>query len=93
MKLIRIDRGSANCNSMRIKDSLIKHIRDQRNYKVSIERAENILSFHANHNVKLIVANLVENVEKFQDWDNPTYYNIVMLKALEAKSPAALYAR
>ena len=69
----------------------IKHIRDLRNYKVSIERAKNILSFHPNHNIKSIVANLVGNLAKFQDWDNPAYYNILTLKALESKSLAASY--
>ena len=70
----------------------IKHIHDLRNYKVSIEKAENVLSFHPNHNVKSIVANLVENLEKFQDWDNPIYYNILTLKVLEARSSVASYA-
>jgi nucleoside-diphosphate-sugar epimerase len=69
----------------------IKHIRDVRNYKVSIEKAENILSFHPNHNVKWIVANLVQNLSQFQDWDNPTYYNILTLKALESKQSAVSY--
>jgi hypothetical protein len=64
----------------------IKH-----NYKVSIEKAENILTFHPNHNVKWIVANLVQNLSQFQDWDNPTYYNILTLKALESKQSAVSY--
>ena len=67
----------------------IKHIRDVRNYKVSIQKAENVLSFHPNNSVKSIVASLVENMDKFRDWDNPLYYNILTLKALEAKSSAA----
>lgn len=67
----------------------IKHIRDLRNYKVSIQKAENVLSFHPNNNVKSIVASLVENMDKFRDWDNPLYYNILTLKALEARSSAA----
>lgn len=69
----------------------IKHVRDLRNYKVSIARAENILSFHANHNVKSIVADLVENLAKFQDWDNPAYYNVLTLKALESKNSVTSY--
>jgi nucleoside-diphosphate-sugar epimerase len=66
----------------------IKHIRDLRNYKVSINRAENVLSFHPNHNVKSIVANLAENLDKFRDWDNPAYYNILTLKVLEGRNAA-----
>jgi len=64
----------------------IHHKKDFRNYKVSIEKAENVLSFHPNHDVKCIVKNLVENMVSFQDWDNPQYYNIETLKLLTAKS-------
>ena len=63
----------------------IHHKKDFRNYKVSIEKAENMLSFHPNHSVKSIVKNLIEHMEKFRDWDNPQYYNIDTLKQL---SPA-----
>lgn len=62
----------------------IKHIQDFRNYKVSIERAKNVLSFHPAGDVKSIVMNLVDNVEKFQDWDNPLYSNIQAFKTLES---------
>src|ERR1700728_3474609 len=64
----------------------IHHKTDFRNYKVSIEKAENVLSFHPNHNVKAIVKNLIENMDKFQDWDNPQYYNIDTLKLLSANN-------
>lgn len=60
----------------------IKHIQDIRNYKVSIERAKNILSFHPHHDVKAIVRNLIENMQKCSDWDNPNYYNIEVFKGL-----------
>jgi nucleoside-diphosphate-sugar epimerase len=60
----------------------IKHIKDIRNYKVSIERAKNILSFHPHHDVKAIVRNLIENMPKCGDWDNPNYYNIQVFKGL-----------
>jgi len=61
----------------------IKHIRDMRNYKVSIERAQMILSFHPHHSVKSIVRHLIENMDKCNDWDNPKYYNISVFKELE----------
>ena len=61
----------------------IKHIQDIRNYKVAIERAKNILSFHPHHSVKTIVRNLIENMSKCQDWDNPNYYNIQVFKGLD----------
>jgi hypothetical protein len=61
----------------------IAHIQDIRNYKVSIERAKNILSFHPHHSVKTIVRNLIENMPRCKDWDNPNYYNIQVFKGLD----------
>ena len=40
----------------------IKHIQDFRNYKVSVEKAANVLSFHATGNVKSIVGNLIDKI-------------------------------
>jgi nucleoside-diphosphate-sugar epimerase len=61
----------------------IKNIQDFRNYKVSIEKAKNVLSFHPSGDVRSIVGGLVDNMDKFQDWDNPLYSNIQSLKKLE----------
>jgi nucleoside-diphosphate-sugar epimerase len=63
----------------------IKHVQDFRNYKVSIDKAANVLSFHPTGSVQSIVDNLIENVSKFQDWDNPVYSNILTFKDLDAK--------
>ena len=63
----------------------IKHIQDFRNYKVSIDKASNVLSFHPTENVKSIVGSLVDNMDKFQDWDNPLYSNIQAFKKLESQ--------
>lgn len=63
----------------------IKHIQDFRNYKVSIDKASNVLSFHPSENVKSIVGSLVDNMDKFQDWDNPLYSNILAFKKLESQ--------
>jgi len=62
---------------------VIKHVQDFRNYKVSIEKAKNVLSFHPADELKSIVLNLIENMDKFQDWDNPLYSNIGTFKAIE----------
>jgi nucleoside-diphosphate-sugar epimerase len=62
----------------------IKHIQDFRNYKVSTAKASNVLSFHPTADVKSIVYSLVDNMDKFTDWDNPLYSNIQSLKKLEA---------
>jgi nucleoside-diphosphate-sugar epimerase len=64
----------------------IQHIQDYRNYKVSIAKAENVLSFHPQDDVRRIVLSLVENKARFEDWDNPLYYNISTLKELEAEA-------
>ncbi|MGH9738294.1 MAG: NAD-dependent epimerase/dehydratase family protein [Candidatus Acidiferrales bacterium] len=61
----------------------IKHIQDFRNYKVSTDKASNVLSFHASGDVRSIVGMLVDNMEKFKDWDNPEYSNIQQFKKLE----------
>ena len=62
----------------------IKHIQDFRNYKVSTAKAANVLSFHSNGDVRSIVNNLIDNMEKFKDWDNPLYSNILSFKKLES---------
>ncbi len=62
---------------------IIKHIQDFRNYKVSIEKAKNVLSFHPSDDLKSIVMNLIDNMDKFQDWENPLYSNIGTFRGLE----------
>ena len=61
---------------------LIKHIQDFRNYKVSIEKAKTILSFHPRQKAEGILQDLVANASKFSDWDNPEYYNIKVLRGM-----------
>lgn len=63
---------------------VIKHIQDFRNYKVSIEKAKNVLSFHPAHDVKTIVGDLIANMDKFKDWDNPLYSNIATFKTIDS---------
>lgn len=66
----------------------IKHIQDFRSYKVTIQKAQNVLSFHPQNDVNSIVINLLENRAKFEDWDNASYYNIQQFKRLEAGNRA-----
>jgi nucleoside-diphosphate-sugar epimerase len=61
----------------------IKHMEDFRNYKVSIEKAKNVLSFHPSGHVKSIVGNLIDNMDGYEGWDNPVYSNIESFKLLE----------
>jgi nucleoside-diphosphate-sugar epimerase len=60
----------------------IKHMHDIRNYKVSSEKAKKVLSFKPRHDAESIVHDLIENREKFKDYDNPKYYNIQVFKSL-----------
>jgi nucleoside-diphosphate-sugar epimerase len=64
-------------------DLQIKFIQDFRNYKVTIQKAQDVLSFHPENDVGSIVASLIENRSKFEDWDNPLYYNVEAFKQLE----------
>jgi len=72
----------------------IKHIQDFRNYKVTVEKAANVLSFHPAGSVKSIVSDLIENMDKFKDWDNPAYSNIQMFRqqdnSIELKAMAGV---
>jgi nucleoside-diphosphate-sugar epimerase len=61
----------------------IHHMQDFRNYKVSIEKAKNVLSFHPQSDVRAIVRQLIKERDKFSDWDNPTYQNIHVFRGLE----------
>ena len=61
----------------------IKNMTDYRNYKVSIEKARNVLSFKPRHDVTDIVTSLIENMDRFQDIENPAYYNIQVFKMLD----------
>ena len=66
----------------------IKHLQDYRNYKVSIEKAVNVLSFKPRHTVGSIVEHLILHADQFKDFDNPAYYNIRVFESLEAEQKA-----
>jgi len=63
----------------------IRHMQDIRNYKVSIEKAKNVLSFHPQSDVRGIVRELIKEMDKFSDWDNPLYHNIQVFRELDSK--------
>lgn len=65
----------------RIKVSLRIHNKtDYRNYKVNVQKAVNVLSFKPRHDVDTTVRQLILNLDKFKDLENPSYYNIQMFK-------------
>ncbi|MBI5496278.1 MAG: SDR family oxidoreductase [Deltaproteobacteria bacterium] len=61
---------------------VIKHVEDFRNYKVSTEKARNVLSFKPRHDVESIVKELAENLERFKAFDTERFYNIRTFKKL-----------
>src|SRR5208282_2405445 len=61
----------------------IKHMEDFRNYKVTTEKAQNVLSFHPVGDVKSIVGNLIDNMDRYEGWDNPLYSNIECFRGLD----------
>lgn len=61
----------------------IKHIQDYRNYKVSTEKARNVLSFKPKSDVHTIVLDLLHHREQYKDFSNPKYYNIRVFEQLQ----------
>lgn len=58
----------------------IDHIKDCRNYKVTNQKAQRVLSFKPDHDVKSILEDLIENHKYFKDLTNDNYYNIEIFK-------------
>lgn len=61
----------------------INHKQDFRNYKVSCEKARDILSIKPRHDVDSIIKDLIANNQRFADYDNPDYYNIRVFEKLK----------
>jgi len=61
---------------------VIKDIQDYRNYKVSTEKARNVLSFKPRFDVEGIVKELAENLAQFDTFDSDRFYNIRVFKSL-----------
>jgi nucleoside-diphosphate-sugar epimerase len=60
----------------------IRHIQDFRNYKVSVKKANEVLSFKPRHDIVTVVKTLVANLEKFKDFTDQKYYNIQVFKSI-----------
>ena len=61
---------------------IIKHIHDYRNYKVSIQKIMDMLSYKPINNIESIVKELVGHLESFNDFEDESYYNINTFKKL-----------
>ena len=60
----------------------INHIKDYRNYKVSIKKIIDLLSYKPINNIESIVKELVDNLESFNDFEDNSYYNINTFKKI-----------
>ena len=60
----------------------IKHLQDYRNYKVSIRKIMDVLSYKPMNNIDSIIRELVEHLESFEDFQNDSYYNINTFKKI-----------
>ena len=61
---------------------IINHVQDFRNYKVSIEKAKNVLSFKPRFDVEHIIKELADNLSRFEDFNDPNFYNIQVFKEI-----------
>lgn len=60
----------------------IRHIDDYRNYKVSTKKIMDVLGYKPLNSIDSIVKELVDNLDKFNDFDNDSYYNIKVFKKI-----------
>ena len=66
----------------------IRHLQDFRSYKVSSERARNVLSFKPRSGVEEIVADLWEHRAAFANLDDPNYFNIQIFRRVNLEGAA-----
>jgi len=65
---------------------IYKDVADFRNYRVSIESAQKKLDFSPKYSIEMIVDELYKNLERFNNFDNPNFYNIEVFKLQESKT-------
>jgi len=59
------------------------NVHDVRNYKVSLEKAKEFLMFKPEYKAEEILDDLIENHDKFSNFDNDLYYNINIFKNIK----------
>lgn len=60
----------------------IRQMEDFRNYKVSVSKANEVLSFKPRDSIIDVVKSLADNLDNFRDFENPQYYNIQTFKKI-----------
>jgi nucleoside-diphosphate-sugar epimerase len=66
----------------------IKHVSDIRTYKVKCEQASRTLGFKPTFQIRDIVRDLVDNLSRFRDFENPAYYNIATFMSIDGSHDA-----
>ena len=59
-----------------------RNIQDYRNYKVSWQKAQDVLGYKPDQTLPDIVNELVNNLESFKDFKDPAFYNIEVFKKI-----------
>lgn len=63
------------------------HVEDYRNYKVSTEKAEQLLGFKATQDGLSIINDLYKNLVHFSDFNSEKFYNIEVFKKIMMSKP------
>jgi nucleoside-diphosphate-sugar epimerase len=61
----------------------VNNIPDMRNYKVSIDKAKNILGFNPKSDIDDIVSELYSHIDEYGDYEDDKFYNIKTFKKLK----------
>jgi nucleoside-diphosphate-sugar epimerase len=69
-----------------VRDTLQKELGAKLTLDIQHVKDIRVLSFHARHDIRAIVCNLIDHMDRCNDWDNPRYYNIQTFKTLEEKT-------
>jgi len=79
-------------NVDRIKIELLSK-EDFRNYKVTMKKAETILSFIPRYEISDIVENLFSRLRHFENYEDEKYYNIRVFKNLRSDDSVNIYGQ
>ncbi len=61
----------------------VKGIKDFRNYKVSIKKAESVLEYAPRYGIEDIVRDIYKHIDEYGDFSNDYYYNIKIFKNID----------
>lgn len=65
---------------------VIDDVDDMRNYRVTTQKARDVLSFQPKHSIEDIVSKLHEHVEEYGDFSDSAFYNIQVFTKLDREN-------